>query len=104
MKEIFIKSKNNNQVFKDLVLVNEAKTYRVNLNQWAKSINEDVSSVSWSIEEGQASVSNTTLTNNVASTLITFNGIGRVFIKIKATTTKEIKLIGLDILVKDPAF
>lgn len=104
MKQIFIKSKNNDLLFKDLVAVNDAKTYQVNFNQWAKSINDDVSSVSWSVENGQATISNTTLTDNVASALITFNGIGRVFIEIKAITATEIKTIWLDILVKDPAF
>ena len=104
MKQIFIKSKNNDLLFKDLVAVNDAKTYQVNFNQWSKSINHDVSDVSWSIENGQATISNTTLTNNVASALITFNGTGRVFIEIKAITATEIKTIWLNILVKDPAF
>ena len=103
MQEIFIKSKNNNLTFKDLVGKGEIKTYKVNFNQWAKSIDDEVISVSWSIENGQSTIISTEFLNNVASALVSFNEIGRVFIEIKATTATQIKTIWLEIAIKDPA-
>ncbi len=103
MQEIFIRSKYNPTVFNSQQSVDNSEIYKIDFNQWS-GINGNISSVSWSTIYGSITISNETLANNVASALVTFNGTGRVLIKIKATATSEVKTIWLAMLVKDPVF
>lgn len=78
-----------------------AKTYSFDLSAWAED-NHNVTSVTWSVEAGNAEVSVQALTSNVASALITMAEAGESLIKITALTGTETLVAYLDILTKDP--
>lgn len=90
------------QIFKDVALKGEAKSYEFDLSQWADA-NSDITSVSWEVRTGNAAVSGTAETDNVISGLVTFSDSGGNLIKITATGSGgEICVAYLDVLAKDP--
>ena len=96
-----ITAENNRKIFRDTAFKGEAKTYSFNLSPWAEE-NSTVTTATWSIETGNASVSGQALTSNVASALVTFGEEGGNLIKVTADSGTEIYIIYLDVLVKDP--
>lgn len=100
--KIKIKATNNNLVFKDVVSVDDAKTYQIDFSAWADD-NHNISSVVWSTESGDAAISGEALSSNVASALITFGSVGKNLIKVKGTTaSSEVYVVWIEILAKDP--
>jgi len=63
----------------------EAFLYVADFDADATKSGTTVSSVVWTIEAGTATISGTTATNNTSQSLITFNDIGTVKIKARAT-------------------
>jgi hypothetical protein len=102
-RKISIKATNNSERFYDVVSIDDKKTYQIDFSPWAED-NHSVSSINWSVESGEASISGQSLTSNVASALITFASSERNLIKIKATTSSEVYVVWLEIKVKDPTF
>ncbi len=101
VEKIKIKAFRNQIQFKDSVSISAAKTYQIDFKAWAEE-NNNVTAVTWEVKSGQATISNTALTSNVASALITFSQVGSNKIKITGTTSSQVYVVWLDVLVKDP--
>lgn len=100
--EFIITAENNPQIFYDIAFKDGVKTYSFDFKPWAEE-NHDVTTVTWTVKSGQATVSGEALTSNVATALVTFSQAGRSLIQIKAATaSNETFIAHLDILAKDP--
>ena len=99
--KIKVRAFRNQESVKDTVNIDSAKTYEIDFSPWAEEFN-NVTTVTWTVKNGQAAVSGETLSSNVATALITFNTEGRNLIQIKGDSGTEISVVYLDILVKDP--
>lgn len=77
-----------------------AETIRFDYSGWADD-NGTVTSVTWTLDSGDAAISSESLSSNVASALITTSSEGRSLIKIAATDGTNIDIQWLDISSKD---
>ena len=96
-----IKAFDTQQTFKDNVSIDTARTYTIDLSPWAEE-NNNITTATWTVKSGAASVTNKTLASNVVSALITFSSAQNNLIKIKLETGTEIRIVWLDIHVFDP--
>ena len=101
MPEYVITAENENKVFRDQTFKDEALTYSFDFSPWAED-NGTVTTVTWTVKSGSATVSGTALASNVATGVVTFGGTGSNLIQIKATNGTETKIVYLDALAKDP--
>lgn len=102
MTTFYITSENNPQVLQDIGFVGQVIQYNFDFSQWAE-VNDDVTTVTWTVESGQAAVSGTSVTSNVATGLVTLSEAGANMLKIVASTAAGMKqVVKLDLLVKDP--
>lgn len=99
-KNFVITASNNPQPAVDVVYLADAETYSFDLSPWCEQ-NHNLTSVAWVVQNGQAGISNTNLTGNVATGIVTFSEAGSNLIKITATTSAEVHVVYLDVLVKD---
>lgn len=95
-----ITSENNPDIFRDVTFKGSAKTYSFDLSQWAEE-NNTISTATWTVEAGQASISGETLSSDVATALVTFSQSGGALIKIVFAGASEIYVAWLDVIVKD---
>ena len=102
-KEYTVTANNNPRVFRDVGIKGGAKTYQIDFSAWADD-NNDLSTVTWSLESGSASISSISLSSNIASALVTFSDVGRSLIKILADSGTEIYVAYIDVVVKDPTY
>lgn len=100
---IYITAFENQKTFKDAVNIDSAKKYQIDYSPWAEE-NNNVTTVTWTVQSGNASVSAEALSSNVASALITFSSAGRNLIQVKADTGTEIFVTYLNIYVRDPEY
>lgn len=92
----------NPQIYGPHVMMkNEADTIRFDFSAWAED-NAALTTVTWSVEAGDAAVSGSALSSSVASSLVTVSNPGRSLIKLTATDGTRTKIVFLDILCKDP--
>lgn len=101
MPTFYITTENNNEIFRDVTFKDSALTYTFDFSPWAEE-NGTITTVTWTVKSGQATVSGTGLTNNVATGVITFSQAGGSLIQIKATNGTETYVAHLDVLAKDP--
>jgi hypothetical protein len=98
----FITSENNIEVLKGTGMKGQVEEYSFDFTQWAED-NDDVDAVTWTVEKGDATVSSTLVTSNVATGLVTMSAEGGNMIKLLASTGDGMKrVVKLDLLVKDP--
>ena len=76
-------------------------TFKFDLSAWAEE-NSTVSSATWTVEAGTATVSGESLATNVASALVSFTGTGGALIKVVCDTGTEQRVVWLDAHVTDP--
>jgi len=100
MKTFTISQDRNPETLNDLVQVDEAKTYTIDLTPWAQD-NGDITAITWTIKAGTVTISDESLTANIASCLMTFTQSGNVRVQVKAQTSDDIHIINLGIAVKD---
>lgn len=98
--EFYVTANRKPDQYSDNVSLNDAVTYSFDFSPWAED-NSNVSSVTWTVESGQAAVSGQALASNVASALLTFSSSGKNLISILATTATQKKKIWLETYVKD---
>lgn len=96
-----ITANNNNQIFRDSKFKDEAITYEFNFAPWA-DVNGAVTTVTWTVRSGTATVSGTALASSVATGVVTFGSEGGSLIQIKATNGTETCIAYLDVLARDP--
>lgn len=100
--DFVVTSTRNQQIFKDVGFKDGAIKYSFDFGPWADD-NGSVTSVTWTVKAGSATVSGEALTSNVATALVTFGDTGGTLIQIKAVTTSNGTYIAyLDVLAKDP--
>jgi len=100
MPDYVITSEDNQQIFNDADNKGAAITYQFDYNPWSED-NNNVTTVTWTIKSGQATITNEALASNVASSLITLNEIGGTLIEVKADTGTQIYVTFLNILARD---
>ena len=84
-----------------LAFKDEAQTIEYDFAPWEAN-NGSVSSVEWTVEKGQAAVSNKTLSSSVAQATITTAQTGASMITLKATAGNNIFKTYLRVVTKDP--
>ena len=86
--------------FNDVVSINDAITYEFDFTAWQED-NNTITSATWTVETGNASVSNESLSSGVASALLTFSESGYSLISILVDTGTEKKKVWLETSTKD---
>jgi hypothetical protein len=100
-KSFTIRANDNPRVFRAVQPEDGADTFSFDFSPWAED-NNAVSSATWSVESGQASVSGESLASNVASALITTSESGKSLIKLTADTGTEIYVVWLSLKAYEP--
>lgn len=80
-----VTAKQTSDQFFDVVSKGDTEKYQFDLTPWQED-NDTISSVTWTVESGQAAVSGQTFLSGVASALLSFPEDGRSFISVLATT------------------
>lgn len=96
-----IKAFHTNKIFQDNVSIDQAKSYTIDLTAWAEE-NNNITTATWSNENGTASISNESLTSNIISALITFTNSETNLIKVVLNTGTQTLVLWIKILVDDP--
>lgn len=92
----------NPQLFRDVGFKDGAIRYAFDFSPWEED-NGAVTSVTWTVKSGSATVSADTLSSSVARALVTFGDAGGSLIQIKAVTAANGTYVAyLDVLAKDP--
>lgn len=94
-------NKNVNDPLKDRVFIGDITEYEVDFSPWSEKYGT-VTSVTWTVESGQAAVSGETLSSNVATANVSTSKEGKSLVRIKATTGTLTKSFYLSILAYDP--
>lgn len=95
-----ISARSRKNKFVDNVSFKDAVTYEIDFSAWEED-NNTITSVTWTVDYGQVSVSNESLSSGVASALLTFTEQGRNLVSVLADTGTEKKQIWLEIYAKD---
>lgn len=93
-------SKTKVDVFRDTASLNDVIKYEFDLTPWQDD-NATVTSVTWTVESGEASIASAALASGVASALVTLNQAGKALISLLINTASVKKKIWLEIGVKD---
>lgn len=101
MKTYYVKANRNQQVRSLLAFKGESEDIRFDFSPWEDD-NGTVTSVVWTVQSGQASVSNEALASSVASADVSNSEAGSSFIKIVATAGNNIIRLNLRVVSKDP--
>lgn len=95
-------AKKNPDIFTDKVSVGDVGLYYIDLRPW-EADNATVTGVTWTVRDGNVSISNRSLSGGVAHAHLTFTGVGRSVIEIEVSTATAKKIISLIIEVRDSA-
>ena len=98
--EFVVTAKINPGKFADTVSEGDASTYSIDFRPW-QSDNSTITSVTWTVETGTATISNTALSSGIATALITFTQDGLCVISALATTASEKKKVWIEVNVRD---
>ena len=84
-----------------LTMKGDARTVTVNCAPWSDD-NSAVTTATWSVESGQATISSESLASNVATAIITTATEGTSMLKLKITDGTNTKSIYIRSVCKDP--
>lgn len=98
-----VTSKDNPRKFYDVASKGDTIKYQFDFTPWQDD-NDTITSVTWTLESGQATISNQVLTAGVATALVAFSQDGRSVISVTATTQTTVKKTYLCIRSRDEAF
>ena len=101
MPDFYITDQNRQQVRQRLQFKGDVKSLSVDFNPWADD-NGTVTSVTWSVESGNATIGTEALSSNVASSIITTSESGNSMIKLVATDGTHSEAVYIKVLTKDP--
>jgi len=101
MTTFYITSQKNPEMLYDYGFLDGVTEYRFDFSQWA-AVNGAITSVTWTVKSGNATISSEALSSNVASALITMPQAGNNLIQVKATTGTDSVIAYLELTVKDP--
>lgn len=86
--------------YTDIVSIGDVVSYRFDATPWAED-NSDITSVTWTVESGQASISGQQLASNIISANVTFNQQGSNLISLQINTPTQKKKAWLQVYAKD---
>lgn len=98
--EFYVTAENNPLKHFDVVNKGDAVTYSFDFRPWQED-NSNISSVTWTVEAGNAAVSGASQSSGLATALVTFSDAGKSLISILATTSSQKKKVYLEVLAKD---
>lgn len=94
-------SKTRFDTFKDNVSLGDGVQYEIDCRPWQED-NAVITTVEWTVESGQASISNETNTGGILSALVSFPSSGKTLISILASTASgKAKKMWLEVRAKD---
>lgn len=93
-------SKTRIDSFKDRASINDAITYIFDCAAWQED-NSTITSATWVVESGTASISGQTLSSGIVSALVTFSQAGKALISILLNTATQKKKMWLEVGVRD---
>lgn len=93
-KTFYVTTKKTPKSFTLTASEGDAQTVRLDFSAWAED-NAALTSVTWSVSSGNASVSGQALASSVASALITTASLGDSTIKVTATDGTRTKVVYL---------
>jgi len=100
-RKYHITAEENPNVFKDQFNINGKRSYSLDFSPWAED-NNTLTSVTWTVKTGQASVTSEALSSNVVTANIEATQEGRSIIEILADTGTEKYSAYLNLYVRDP--
>ncbi len=100
-RRFYITTQTRQQRLDVLAMEGDDQTIEIDFSAWAED-NAEVTSATWSLLQGNASIDGQDLSDNVASARITTNTEGKSLIKLSATTGTVTKTVYLRIVAKDP--
>ncbi len=100
MQTYVITANRNRQIEHLLSYEDQAETVKFDFDPWSDD-NGAVSAVIWTVESGDAAISNTSLASNIAQSVITTSQIGASLIKIEATAGNNKYIAWLRVKAKD---
>lgn len=101
MLSYVVSANRNLQVRNALAFKGEAQTIQFDFSPWEDD-NGSVSSVTWEVKSGNASISNESLSSSIASMTLTTSDTGSSMIKLTATAGNNTFVTHLRVLSKDP--
>lgn len=101
-RKFVITSSHNQQKFNDVSFKGAAVKYEFDFRPWSNDVGGSVTGVTWEVVSGNGSVSGASLTDGVATALVTMSDQGGVLVKVTASTASSgVYVAFLDVLVKD---
>lgn len=100
-KTFYVTTETRQQEYELLAMEGDDQAVNFDFSPWAGD-NGAVSSVTWSVESGQAAVDGEALASSVASARITTSQTGKSLIKISATDGTHTKVVFLKVHCKEP--
>jgi len=101
MTKFFVLNEQREQVRRILHFKGDIKSHSVDFSSWADD-NANVTSVTWTVENGQASIGTEALSSNVASIILTTTEVGWSMLKAVATDGTHSEAVYIKVLAKDP--
>ena len=102
MYEFVVTTNRNREIDKVLLMDGQTETVKFNVAPW-EGDNGTVSSVSWSVVSGNASIANTALASSVASATVTGSSGGKSLVKVTLTTSgNNVGVLYFEVYVRDP--
>jgi len=101
MADFYVMDKTRQQVRQLLQFKGDIKALSVDFSSWADD-NAAVTSATWSVESGQASIGTEALASNIASCLVTTSESGWSMIKLTVTDGTHTQAIYIKCRAKDP--
>jgi len=100
-KTYYVTTETRQQLRTLLAMIGDDQTVNFDASSWA-SDNSDVTTATWSVESGQASIDGESLSANVATARITTSQSGKSMIKLILTDGTNTKVEFLSVHAKDP--
>lgn len=99
--KFYVTSQKSPERFDDYGFIDSKTEYKFDFSQWAEEFGT-VTTVTWTVQSGQAIISGQALASNIATALITMSQPGNNLIQVKATNGTETVIANLYLAVKDP--
>jgi hypothetical protein len=93
-------AKTHFDTFKDNVSIGDIVTYEIDCSPWEDD-NSTITSATWTVESGQASISGQSVTDGVVSANVTFSQSGKTLISVLLVTAVQKKKFWIQVLSKD---
>jgi len=100
IRDFVIPAHRQRQLYRLLAYEDQAQTVSIDMSPISDDIG-DISAVTWTVKDGNATIAHEDLTSNVASAVITTSDIGRSMIQLQATAGNNIEVVYLLVHAKN---